>query len=123
MGVAHRAHLPLVHAILETVDFVHVGRNAEDALRLGPLKAQNLLRQGRLDPGELAVRETIPLHRHNLFQSIAKHAGPEDLEPRLLNLLQRRLSFVAPAGSADPKQPPAADGRIVRHLNLKQENV
>lgn len=104
MGVTDLTHLPLVHPVLQTVYFVHIrwytaiGASSwndlkhvtrpltllfllpEDAFRLSALKTKDLFRQGRLNPWQFTVRESVSLYSHNLFQRIAKHTRPEDLK-------------------------------------------
>ena len=118
MAVAARRRLPLVHPVLLTVDLVEVGGHAEDALRRRPVQPQDLVGQRGEDPGQPPVREAVRLDLHGLEQRPPEHGGAEDLQPRLVDLVDGGLLGAQPAALADPLQPLGADAGVVADLHV-----
>ena len=68
------------------------------------------------DPRQPPGGELLLLYVECLLQGAAPHAGPEDLQPRLVDVLQRGFAGGEPAAQPHPLQPLVADARVVRNL-------
>ena len=119
MSITTGSRLPLIVTSLYTHHLVKICGYPEYSLGCEAIQGQDLLSQGGQDPWKTTVGKLVLLNIEGLHQRSSKHGRSEDLESRLINVLQCWLLGSKTTSNPDPLQSLVTDAGIVGDLNRK----